>query len=109
MKKIITTFFNIIPILLMIWLIPTIKDDYLLTLAYIVIIFICFFIKKESKEVQLFFAGFFIMILSEYVFTSTKVEVFERNSLFGLMPMWLPFLWGYCFVVMKRFIKIFNF
>jgi len=34
------------------------------------------------------------------------VETFVRNSLFGLMPLWLPFLWGYGFVAIKRGIKI---
>jgi hypothetical protein len=46
--------------------------------------------------------GFIFMTLSEYLFISTGVEVFERDSLFGLMPLWLPFLWGYGFVVIKR-------
>ena len=48
------------------------------------------------------------MIISEAIFISTGVETFIRNSLFGLMPLWLPFLWGYCFVAMKRAIKILN-
>lgn len=100
---------NTIPILLMIGCIPLFENDYVLTIVYIMIICISFFIKKEKKEIKLFFLGFMIMIFSEFVFTSTKVEVFERNTLFGLMPLWLPFLWGYCFVVMKRFIKIFEF
>ena len=46
------------------------------------------------------------MIVSEYLFISTGVETFNRNSLFGLMPLWLPFLWGYAFVVMKRVIVV---
>ena len=108
-KKILISLINVVPILLMIWLIPIITDDYSLTLAYIAIIMVAFFIKKEPKEIELFFIGFFVMILSEYVFTSTKVETFNRNSLFQLMPIWLPFLWGYSFVVMKRLIKILNY
>ncbi len=108
-NKIKITFLNIIPLVLMIGLIPFILNDYILTFLYILIIFISFSIKKESKEIKLFFLGFFIMIISEIIFTSTKVEVFERNTLFGLMPLWLPFLWGYGFIVIKRFIKIYNF
>ena len=46
------------------------------------------------------------MILSEMIFISTGVEIFVRNTLFGLMPLWLPFLWGYGFVAIKRGIKI---
>lgn len=100
---------NIIPIGLMIGLIPCVEDDYMLTAVFVAIIVLAFVIKKERKEVKLFFIGGLIMIGAEYLFISTGVETFERNSLLGLMPLWLPVLWGYCFVVMKRFIKIFNF
>ncbi|HNW71331.1 MAG TPA: DUF2878 family protein [Candidatus Paceibacterota bacterium] len=109
MKKVLIFFANMIPVVLMIWLITVIHDDYLLSLAYIFIIMTSLFIKRERKEVKLFFIGFFIIILYEFIFTNVKVETFERNSLFSLMPIWLPFLWGYCFIVIKRFIKIFNF
>jgi len=108
-NKLLTIFINIIPVLLMIGFIPMIKNDYILTALYVCIISISFFIKRENKEIKLFFIGFIVMIFSELVFTSTKVEVFERNTLLGFMPIWLPFLWGYCFVVMKRFIKIYEF
>lgn len=99
-------FLNIIQILVMIGLIPIIQDDYILTFLYVVIIFISFLIKKEKGDVLVFFFGFFIMILFEIIFVSTGVETFVRNTLFGLMPLWLPFLWGYGFVVIKRGIKI---
>ena len=90
----------------MIWLIPVIKDDYLLTVVYVGIILFCLFIKKERGDVFIFIFGFFAMILSEMIFVSTGVETFVRNTLFGLMPLWLPFLWGYGFVVIKRVLKI---
>ena len=90
----------------MIGLIPVVKDDYILTGLYIAIILIAFFIKKEKGEILVFLFGFFGMILSEMVFISTGVETFVRNSLFGLMPLWLPFLWGYGFVVIKRCLSI---
>ena len=105
-NKIINIVLNIIPILVMIWLIPVIENDYLLTLIYIVIILISFVVKKEKGDIFIFLFGFFAMILSEMVFISTGVETFVRNTLFGLMPLWLPFLWGYGFVVIKRGLKI---
>ncbi len=105
-NKIINIVLNIIPILIMIWLIPVIKDDYLLTVVYVGIILFCLFIKKERGDVFIFIFGFFAMILSEMIFVSTGVETFVRNTLFGLMPLWLPFLWGYGFVVIKRVLKI---
>jgi hypothetical protein len=50
--------------------------------------------------------GFFIMIVAEYFFVMTGVETFRRNTLFGLMPLWLPFLWAYGYVAIKRAIEI---
>jgi hypothetical protein len=99
---------NAIPILVMEALIVFVQNDYLLTLLDIVVITIAFIVKIERKEIQIFFFGFFVMIISEAIFISTGVETFVRNSLFGLMPLWLPFQWGYCFVAIKRAIKILN-
>ena len=95
-----------IPVLLMIGFIPVIGNDYYLSLIYIGIIIISFVVRKEKHDLKIFFFGFFVMIISEIIFISTGVEIFIRNSLFGLMPIWLPLLWGYGFVVMKRIIKI---
>ena len=93
----------------MIGLIPVVLNDYILTGIYAGIILILFFIKKEKGDLVVFLFGFFGMILSEMVFVSTGVETFVRNTLFGLMPLWLPFLWGYGFVVMKRSLKVLEF
>jgi hypothetical protein len=46
------------------------------------------------------------MIVSEYLFIKTGVETFNRTTLFGLMPLWLPFLWAYGFVAIKRSTEI---
>ena len=97
-----------LPILLMIGLIPIIKNDYLLTGLYILIITISLFIKKEKGDYTIFLFGFFFMIVSESIFISTGVETFVRNSLFGLMPLWLPFLWGYGFIAIKRGVEALN-
>jgi hypothetical protein len=106
MEKIKGIFINIIPILLMIGLIPLVPNDYWLSLFYILIIGISFFFKLEKKEWVIFSFGFLGMIISEYIFVSTGVEIFIRNSLFGMMPLWLPLLWGYGFVVIKRSVKL---
>jgi len=105
-NKIIQIFFNAIPVILMIALIPLVKNDYLLTLIDFLIIIISFIVKYQSKDYLFFVFGFIIMIASEYLFVSTGVEIFVRNTLFGLMPLWLPFLWAYAFVVMKRSVII---
>ncbi len=107
MQKALKIFSNAIPIILMIGLIPLIQNDYLLTIIYIVIIsiFLKLISAKKNDFIVLIF-GFVIMIVSEYFFISTGVETFMRNSLLGLMPLWLPFLWAYGFVVIKRSVAI---
>lgn len=106
MNKISKIFINSIPVLVLIGLIPLIKNDYLLTIAYMIVIAVSFFIKKEKNEITIFIIGFLLMIIFEYLFVRTGVESFIRNSLFGVMPLWLPFLWGYGFVTIKRVVKI---
>ncbi|MGE5297627.1 MAG: hypothetical protein ACM3KM_00500 [Acidobacteriaceae bacterium] len=105
MNKLFYIFLNIIPILLMIGLIPVIKNDYWLLLAYLILIIAAFLIKKEKNDGIVFIVGLIGMAISESIFISTKVETFNRNSLFGLMPIWLPILWAYGFVVIKRCVK----
>jgi hypothetical protein len=106
MQKILKIFLNAIPILFMVALIPLVKDDYPLTLFYVIIIIIALSIKRENNEYMIFIFGFIIMIIFEYFFISTGVEVFNRHSLFNIMPMWLPFLWGYGFIAIKRSVEI---
>jgi hypothetical protein len=107
-EKVIRIFLNSLPVLLMIALIPFVKNDYLLTGVYVLITALSFLIRYEKKDWLVYVFGFIIMIISEYLFVSTGVETFVRNTLFGLMPFWLPFLWAYGFVVMKRAIIILN-
>ena len=99
---------NSIPTLLMIILIPFIKNDYVLSSLYIIVIAVSFFLKYEKREYITFLFGLIIMIISESLFISTGVETFNRNSLFGIMPLWLPLLWAYSFVAIKRSIKKLN-
>ena len=105
-KKIFGVILNTLPIILMVALIPFVNGDYVLTALYILIIAASLSIKREPKDFLFLIFGFFIMTISEYIFTSTGVETFNRMSIFGLMPVWLPFLWGYAFVAIKRAIII---
>lgn len=106
MKKLIKIFLNLIPIILMIFLILFVKNDYLLTLIYIIIIGLSFIFYYEKRDYLFLIFGFIIMFIGEYFFIKTNVEVFSRNSLFGIMPLWLPVLWAYVFVTIKRSINI---
>ena len=97
---------NALPVLVMIGLIPFVKNDFYLTAIYILIIGLTLAIKREPKDITILILGFFVMTASEYLFVSTGVETFNRNSLLGMMPLWLPFLWAYGFVAIKRGVEI---
>ena len=93
------------PALLMIALIPLVPDDFVLTGVYVFIIAISAL--RYSRHDFIFLAiGFAVLFFSELLFISTGVETFERRSLFGVMPVWLPLLWAYVFVVIKRGVVI---
>ncbi len=97
---------ELVPVVAMILLIPIIQNDYILLLVYGIIIISLFFIKYVKLDWVFFTFALITMTASETLFISTGVEVFERNSLFGLMPIWLPVLWAYVFVVMRRLVKV---
>lgn len=105
-KKIKSLLLLSIPALLMIALVPFITNDYLLTVIYLLIIGIIFLIKHDAKDFLALFFGLFVITFFEYIFVKTGVETFNRHTLFGLMPLWLPILWGYGFVAIKRAIEI---
>ena len=90
----------------MVGLIPLIGNDYVLTLLDVIIIIVALAIKHKKNETGIFLFGFVIMTIFEYLFVSTGVETFERNTFFGFMPLWLPFLWGSGFIGIKRGIEI---
>ena len=106
MSKATQLFLNAAPALLMIGLIPFVRNDFLLTAIYLLIIGSALAIRREPKDITILIFGFFVMIASEYLFVSTGVETFNRNSLLGVMPLWLPFLWAYGFVAIKRGVRI---
>ena len=95
-----------LPILIMIGLIPVVSSDILLTGLYIMLSSIALNIQKEKHDLLIYTIGFFFMLISETIFILTGVETFQRNSLFGIMPLWLPFLWAYGFVAIRRVIHI---
>ena len=109
MQKTVKIFLYAIPALLMIGLIPLIQNDYILTALYMGIIIVLFvFFKWKKNDIIALLFGFIIITFFEYIFVSTGVEIFSRNSLFGVMPLWLPFLWAYGFVAIKKSIEVLN-
>lgn len=107
MQKTLNIFIHTVPVLIMVGLIDLIKDDYLLMIIYVVIMIVSLKIFRcNKKDLRVLLFGFVIMIFFEYIFITTGVEVFVRNSLFGVMPIWLPFLWAYGFFAIKRILAL---
>jgi len=105
-QKAIKIFLNALPIALMIGLIPLVENDFVLTLLYIFVAGFSFAIRRERHDYIAYLFGLVAITASEYFFIQTGVETFTRTSLFGIMPLWLPFLWAYAFVAIKRSLKI---
>lgn len=108
MKTINSFFIIVMPIVLMILLIPIIKSDLVLSIIYLLIISLGMYIGFSKKDLIVYIFGSVILLITEYFFISTGVEVFLRQSLFGVMPIWLPLLWGYSFVAIKRSLLLFK-
>jgi hypothetical protein len=86
----------------MILFIPFIENDYTLTLIYIAFIVAALIDKRDKADYVLITIGFFGLMLGEYLFIHMGVETFTRTTLLGVMPFWLPFLWAFIFLSMKR-------
>jgi len=97
-----------LPTILMIALIPIFWNDYILTGIYAVAIILLFLAKRERKEITIFISSAIIITFFEYIFVMTGVEIFQRHTLLGVMPLWLPLLWGYAMVAAKRFLLYVN-
>jgi len=95
---------NALPIAIMIALIPLIRSDVLLTVVYAGFILAALMTRQDKKDLIFLIFGFVTLFFSEYLFISTGVETFERRSLLGVMPLWLPFLWAYVFIAIRRMV-----
>ena len=100
-KKIIL---NVIQILVMILLVKVIKNDYYLIIVYALLILTMLKINYEKNEYKLLISGIIFMFVTEYIFISTGIETFTSQTLIN-MPIWLPLLWGYGFIVINRVSK----
>lgn len=106
MKKVTILFLYALPIVGMIGLIPFVLNDFALTAIYILCIAVLLRSKSQRHDTLALVFGFVAITISEYFFVSTGVETFTRKSLLGIMPLWLPFLWAYVFVTIKRSLRI---
>ena len=96
------TIIAIATMIFMIALIPIVQNDYFLTAIYILFAAALIYVGHGKGDILLFFLGLGLMTVFEYIFVRTGVETFIRNTLLGVMPLWLPVLWGTGFVGIKR-------
>jgi hypothetical protein len=89
-------------IIVLVLLAALITNDYFLTLTYSLVITGTLLIKKERLDLYILAIGFTCTLIGESFFIGTGIETFTRKSLFGIMPLWLPFLWAFIFLAMKR-------
>ncbi len=94
------------PILVMIGLIPFVENEYVLALIYVGFVAVLMYTKSEANDWLALLFGLIGITISEYFFVSTGVETFTQQTLLGVMPLWLPVLWAYAFVTIKRCLRI---
>lgn len=105
-EKILAISLEATPVIVMVLLIPLVLNDYILAALYLLITCVSFVVKREKNDIAIYFFGLVIMTISETFFLTTGVETFTRTTLFGIMPIWLPLLWAYGFVAIKRGTRI---
>ncbi len=93
-------------IVVMLVAIPYVTNDYLLVFLYLFTPLLLFRLAPERYDAEAYLFGFIGVTICELLFIHTGVETFNRTTLFGVMPIWLPFLWAYAFVVIKRVLKL---
>ncbi|RJQ35580.1 hypothetical protein C4568_00835 [Candidatus Parcubacteria bacterium] len=91
-----------LPVFVMILLIPLIKEDIAVIAIYIAISAGALILSKDKKELIFFSFGLILLTCTEMWFVATGVETFHRDLFFINIPIWLPLLWAYSFVMMRR-------
>lgn len=93
---------EILPLFFALGVLLLIGNELLMTAVIIAIVLISFKIQYKKNEWKLFFIGL-ILGLSFELFGDAiyKLQTWQQTSLFGL-PLWLPVLWGYGFVIIRR-------
>ncbi len=104
--KLIAILLYALPVVVMIALIRFVPNDYVLAAVYVAFIIALCVIKREKHDLFALLFGLIAITAAEAFFVSTGVETFTRRSLLGIMPVWLPLLWGYAFVTIKRSLRV---
>jgi hypothetical protein len=93
---------EIILLSLSIFLIWSMKNEFLITISIIVLFIACFFFEYHKGELSLLFIGIITGIIIELGGSLIyKLQYWIVGSFFGI-PLWLPLLWGYGFIFIRR-------
>lgn len=78
------------------------QNELVVTIFIIALLITAFKIHYNKNEIKLFLIGIILGIIMEIggdlIF---KMQYWENASFFGI-PIWLPILWGYAFVFIRR-------
>lgn len=78
------------------------RQEVLASILILGIIALMFYIKYEKNEIYLYLLGVLIgAIIELWGALIVHFQNFTQGSLLG-MPLWLPLVWGYAFVAMRR-------
>jgi len=93
---------ELIPLFLALVVFIFIKNEWLIALGVLVLLLITFKIRYYKNEYKIFIfgiiIGFIFEVSGDYIY---KLQYWESASLFGV-PVWLPLLWGYGFIFIRR-------
>ena len=94
---------QLIPLFIVFIIMIFVNSEILYTILIILLIIASFLIKYYPGEWKILVLGFLLAIIFEVVFglISYRLQHWEQDSLFGV-PYWLPFLWAYGFVYIRR-------
>ncbi len=88
----------VIPLILFLF----VKNEIVIAIILVTNLLISFRFIYYKNEWKLFFVGgifgFIIEILGDFIY---KLQYWENGSLFGI-PLWLPIMWGYITIILRR-------
>lgn len=101
-KKILEIAKNSLVLFAMLIIFYFIKSEMWITIAMLALILISFKIRYEKGEWKIIVFGLILGFLFEIAGDAVyKLQNWNHNLLFGI-PLWLPLMWGYGFVLIRR-------
>ena len=101
MNKINKSIIELLPIILGLILIIFLRTELEIFTIVFLIILLSFKLKYHQGEIYLFLFGFIIGIILEFFGNMLLGQRWAEASFFSI-PIWLPFAWGYGFIIIRR-------